>query len=42
MINIMNIVKRVKYNDEYNEKSKVNIDFLFINMIQLNCFYVIF
>lgn len=30
MINIMNIVKRVKYNDEYNEKSKVNIYLLVI------------
>lgn len=28
----MNIVKRAKYNDEYNEKSKANIDFSFINM----------
>lgn len=32
MINTMNIVKRAKYNDEYNEKSKANIDFSFINM----------
>lgn len=32
MINTMNIVKREKYNDEYNEKSKANIDFSFINM----------
>lgn len=28
----MNIVKRAKYNDEYNEKSKANIDLSFINM----------
>lgn len=32
MINTMNIVKSAKYNDEYNEKSKANIDLSFINM----------
>lgn len=29
---MINIVKRAKYNDEYNEKSKANIDLSFINM----------
>lgn len=31
-MNTMNTMKRAKYNDEYNEKSKANIDFSFINM----------
>lgn len=41
MINTMNTMQRAKY-DEYNEKSKANIDLSFINMTQSNCFYVIF
>lgn len=28
----MNTMQRAKYNDEYNEKSKANIDLWFINM----------
>lgn len=31
MINTMNTMQRAKY-DEYNEKSKANIDLSFINM----------